>query len=48
MAREQDCDELGKIEGEMVAEEGVIELQIQSPFKGGFSKESATVRRVMP
>jgi hypothetical protein len=32
----------------MVAEEGVIEFLIQSPFKGGFDEEHVTVRGVTP
>jgi hypothetical protein len=48
MAREEDCGEHGKNEVEMAAGEAVIEFPIQSPFKGGFGKGRATVRRVTP
>jgi hypothetical protein len=48
MAREEDCGEHGKNEVEMAAGEAVIEFPIQSPFKGGFGKGRATVRRVAP
>jgi hypothetical protein len=32
----------------MAVEEVVIDFPIQSPFKGGFGKGCATVRRVVP
>jgi hypothetical protein len=48
MAREEDCGECRKIGGEMAVEEGVIGCLIRSPFKGGFGKVHAAVRRVMP
>jgi hypothetical protein len=48
MAKEEDCGKRKMIGGEMAAEEGVIGFPIRSPFKGGFDKVHATVRRVTP
>jgi hypothetical protein len=48
MVREEDCGERRKIGGPKAVEEGVIGFLIQSPFKVGFGKEHAMVRRVTP
>jgi hypothetical protein len=47
MAREEYCDENRKIDGEIAAEEIVIEFPIQSPFKGRYGEERAMVRRAV-
>jgi hypothetical protein len=46
MAREEDCGKHKKIEGEMAAEEAMIEFPIQSSFKGGSGEGHAMVRSV--